>query len=549
MPIAYSYIRFSSPEQSKGDSHRRQLDKSHHYAVTHGLTLDDSLSFNDLGRSAFRGDHAATGGLGLFIAAIDEGKIADGSYLLIENLDRLSRQPPVEALNLLQSIVNCGVTVVTLADGREYTKESLRSDATSLLVSIIVMFRAHEESKVKGERVRSAWTRKKLVDAKEGKPITTMIPRWLRVADGRFEVIEEKAAVVRRVFDLATKEGLGQRAICTVMNHEQHITTADNDAKWTETSVRRVLLNPAVMGRYQPYSYDADNPRKRTEQGDPIEDYYPVIVPPEQFLDAQRLRKDALLPRGPRATTGANTLFTGLVFCGNCGGSMVRKGASKYDPAPRLRCKMTCGMQSWKAPPLEVAVKTVLANDLLPHVKLKDTDRKNLQGKVTEARAAMAQAKTSVANILKAIESGADFSPALQRALKDAEQREQKAIREVSTAGDALAAMELKDATRLGHQEAIQGLIRAMEDGEQGRMLDRLRYALSRSVDRIVLEDGDGVRTVRLEIGNQTRYIDFSKADLTFSVRGANTDDPAAEAIISAAVKKNKDGTTTYWIP
>ena len=542
MPLAYSYIRFSSPEQSKGDSHRRQLEKSSQYALAHGLTLDDTLSFNDLGKSAFRGNHATTGGLGLFIAAIDEGKIEDSSYLLIENLDRLSRQPPVEALNLLQSIVNRGVTVVTLADGRTFTKESLRSDATSLLVSIIVMFRAHEESKVKGERVRAAWGRKKQVDARDGKPITKMIPKWLRVVDDRFELIEEKAAVVRRVFDLATKEGLGQRAICTVMNQEGHPTTGIAGKSWTETTVRRILLNPAVMGRYQPYSYDADDPRKRVEQGDPIEEYFPVVISSDQFHDAQRLRRDALLPRGPRAATGANTFFTGMVFCGNCGSAMNRKGASKYDPTPRLRCKMTCGMQSWKAPPLEAAVKVVLASDLLPHVRLKDTDRKKLQGKVTESKASLAQAKASVANLMRAIEQGADFSPALQRALKESEQRELTAMHEVSDAEHKLSAMEIKEATRLDHREAVKGLVEAMQNGEEGRMLDRLRYALGRSVDRIVLEDGEGIRTVRLEIGTQTRHIDFCKTELTYSLRGE-------AGLYGGVVRMNKDGEKVYWIP
>jgi len=38
-PIAYSYIRFSTPEQLKGDSLRRQLEKSQNYADEHGLDL------------------------------------------------------------------------------------------------------------------------------------------------------------------------------------------------------------------------------------------------------------------------------------------------------------------------------------------------------------------------------------------------------------------------------------------------------------------------------------------------------------------------------
>jgi hypothetical protein len=41
-PGAYSYIRFSTPEQEKGDSLRRQEKDAEDYAKKHGLTLDEN---------------------------------------------------------------------------------------------------------------------------------------------------------------------------------------------------------------------------------------------------------------------------------------------------------------------------------------------------------------------------------------------------------------------------------------------------------------------------------------------------------------------------
>jgi DNA invertase Pin-like site-specific DNA recombinase len=52
-PKAYSYLRFSTPEQMKGDSFRRQTELTRQYAEENGLELDDSLSFYDLGVSPF----------------------------------------------------------------------------------------------------------------------------------------------------------------------------------------------------------------------------------------------------------------------------------------------------------------------------------------------------------------------------------------------------------------------------------------------------------------------------------------------------------------
>jgi len=67
---AYSYLRFSTPEQQRGDSFRRQTQLAQDYAARHGLELDQELSFQDLGVSAFRGRNQETGRLGDFLDAV-----------------------------------------------------------------------------------------------------------------------------------------------------------------------------------------------------------------------------------------------------------------------------------------------------------------------------------------------------------------------------------------------------------------------------------------------------------------------------------------------
>ncbi len=52
---AYSYLRFSTPEQMQGDSFRRQTQLAQSYAERHGLVLDEQLAFEDLGMSAYKG--------------------------------------------------------------------------------------------------------------------------------------------------------------------------------------------------------------------------------------------------------------------------------------------------------------------------------------------------------------------------------------------------------------------------------------------------------------------------------------------------------------
>lgn len=124
-PKAYSYLRFSTPEQMKGDSYRRQFELAVKYAARKGLELDDTFQFQDLGVSGFRGENLTTGALAYFREAVTAGEISNGSYLLVESLDRISRQQARKAQRALEEIVDLGITVVTLIDEREYSSESL----------------------------------------------------------------------------------------------------------------------------------------------------------------------------------------------------------------------------------------------------------------------------------------------------------------------------------------------------------------------------------------------------------------------------------------
>ena len=103
MAVAYSYIRMSSGQQIKGDSLRRQLEMSRAWADANSITLDESL--RDIGVSAWKGKNRREGALGRFLEMVERGQIRRGSYLLVESLDRLSRDQVLEALSLFLEII------------------------------------------------------------------------------------------------------------------------------------------------------------------------------------------------------------------------------------------------------------------------------------------------------------------------------------------------------------------------------------------------------------------------------------------------------------
>ena len=160
-PKVYSYVRMSTEGQLKGDSLRRQVERSKQYAATHGLDLDETVSFNDIGVSAFRGKNLKHGALSHFIEAVRTEKIARGSYLLVESLDRFSRDEVVHAQSEFLQLIKSGINVVTLIDGRVFRPDHL--DMTDLIVSLVTLARANDESKHKSDRLSQAWANKRHV--------------------------------------------------------------------------------------------------------------------------------------------------------------------------------------------------------------------------------------------------------------------------------------------------------------------------------------------------------------------------------------------------
>jgi DNA invertase Pin-like site-specific DNA recombinase len=112
---AISYSRFSNAEQSLGHSTKRQLEAARSYCLRNGLELDENLSISDEGLSGYKGHNVERGSLGHFLAEVKAGKIPAGTALIIENLDRLSRQGIDATVDLLKQLTACGIDVHVIA--------------------------------------------------------------------------------------------------------------------------------------------------------------------------------------------------------------------------------------------------------------------------------------------------------------------------------------------------------------------------------------------------------------------------------------------------
>jgi DNA invertase Pin-like site-specific DNA recombinase len=321
MKSAYSYIRFSSPEQAKGDSFRRQSVNAAKWAKKKGYRIVDELT--DLGVSGYRGKNTKQGRLGAFLAMIDAKKIEEGSVLIVESLDRFSRSQVREVLPDFLNVINSGIGVVTLADGRLYDKDSLDKDNFSLLAGLIVMTRAHEESKRKGERVAEAWSNKRERARQGSVPLSDRIPGWLiskRDDSGQriFEADKVKAGIIRRIF-AETDRGLGRRAIAKGLNREGTLSFL-KETGWQPSSVIKIIRSRTTLGEYQPHRRDKDG--KLVPDGDPIQAYYPPVIDESLWERANAAVAARRANAAGRPSAEVANLLRGLARCA-CGARML----------------------------------------------------------------------------------------------------------------------------------------------------------------------------------------------------------------------------------
>lgn len=372
-PKAYSYSRFSTPEQGKGDSYRRQRAAAEEYCAANDLELADSREYRffDNGRSAYKAKHLNdTGDFGRFLSYVDEGRIVAGSYLIVESLDRLSREEVKDALPRFLDLLKKGIRIYTSIDKHLYTENY---NLTDLIISVISMSRAHEESSTKGSRVAAAWREKRGLARSDKKvPLGAACPYWLKLIDGAYVEVKERVEVIRRIFDM-TIQGYGQAVISRRLNEDgvpvfgstrsTKEKPRNKSGLWGTSSVQKILHNRALLGEYQPTHLVG---RIRQNDGDPIQDYYPEIITPDVFLQAKAARAQRQTSGSTKQSKNFN-IWQGIAKCQLCGDSMhlINKGRPPKGYT-YLQCYSTkkgkCGNGSIRIEQTEAVFKEILTN-------------------------------------------------------------------------------------------------------------------------------------------------------------------------------------------
>ena len=214
--------------------------------------------------------------------------------------------------------------------------------------------------KIELDNFRERSTMGKRGTAKQGRAPTGGLPYGYRIGDdGRPEVVEEQAEVVRRIFHLYVHEGMGSRSIAVRLT-EEGIPTQTGKPMWRQSYVHHVLGNATYTGTW----VYGKSRHMSTEDGMKVYDQprdtwidipIPQLIDDETWERVQKVKKQ----RSSKAKRNTKVLYLlqHLLRCGECGHNFhakstwritsVRNGKKyRYDLSTPRRYYMCNGMQS-----------------------------------------------------------------------------------------------------------------------------------------------------------------------------------------------------------
>lgn len=304
MSKAYAYVRWSTAEQGEEgrDSHSRQITPLQAFTETTGVPVVETVI--DKGVSAFRGANARTGQLKGLLDRVENGEIGKGDYIIVESIDRLTRQKLTDSVDLIQSILKKGVRLHTVFDDKTYSYDDPSRDLETLILVGVIAKRAHEESDTKSKRLKSSWLKKR--DAAETTIIRKQCPYGFRYDEKTqaFAIVEDEAQEIRQIFDQLKHMGILE-SIKRVNQYSKR--------RWTRKHIDELIKSKSPVGVLCL--------RRRNEDGTKSFDryvpgYFPKLIDESEFDAAVTAIKNRFNDRksGRRSSNNYN-IFRHCIQC------------------------------------------------------------------------------------------------------------------------------------------------------------------------------------------------------------------------------------------
>lgn len=195
-----------------------------------------------------------------------------------------------EAARRYFQLCSLGLPIVSMETGEEICSDLLQSWARERAGGGL------------GERVKAAMRKKAVKGEVLGRP-----PYGYKVGPRRrLVVVPEEGSVVRYIFRLYLKDGLGIRRIARRLNEESLRTR--RGGLWSMVTVRDILRNRAYVGTYSRF-------------GVRVPASHAPLISQEDFQRVQERLDQRRPATGTRQV--APFLLSGLLYCGYCGNKMI----------------------------------------------------------------------------------------------------------------------------------------------------------------------------------------------------------------------------------
>ena len=333
--ITACYERLSQEDKLDGESNsisnqKRILEK---YCSDHGYTAirhydeDDGYSGTNFNRPGFQ----------RMLADIKAGKI---KRVVVKDMSRFGRNYLQVGMYTEMMFPEYGVHFIAVNDG----VDSVRGDSEFTAIrNVFNEMYAKDTSK----KIRATWQSK----GRSGEHLATIPPYgYKKDPDNKkkWVIDEQAAAVVQKIFALCVS-GMGPSQIARwlqenkVLNpaayaHEQGLPTANKPPlhpyKWCNETVSSILERLEYLGHTVNFKTRKQSFKsKKKLWNDPsewviFENTQEPIIEESVFLIVQKIRQGRCRP----TRMGDMGMFSGLLFCADCGGKMYLCRANRYKP-------------------------------------------------------------------------------------------------------------------------------------------------------------------------------------------------------------------------
>lgn len=322
-----AYVRVSTDSLQQEDSLENQTTYFKGF-ITANPEWEFAGIYSDQGISGYKENRPG------FQKMIEDARAGNIDLIVVKSISRFARNTET-VLKFTRELKSIGVGIFF-----EIQNINTLSGAGELMLTILAAF-AQAESEGASANAKMTYKRK----FESGIPAHGLESTFGYKANAQGDIVvdEEKAAVVRQMFDLA-EQGIWPSKIKQYLNKNGVPGCAGGD--WDDTAVFRVLHNVSYKGDLILQKTYRDSRRKQRKNEGQVDQWYIAenhqpIVPPKQWDKVQeilRKRSEHLQkpapPKPDKPRSSRNTYpLSNLIYCPICGEKLIHKwgkGKNEY---------------------------------------------------------------------------------------------------------------------------------------------------------------------------------------------------------------------------